>query len=107
MKIEKYIFHYQKANDLYSRKYGSPRALNFAELFCIYSIKHLNTPRIATIVAHAAQCHHQISYTYVKHSLKHLINVGFVTRESMIYSLAPAGRDFLYSVRRYLLHKRL
>lgn len=107
MKIEKYVFYYHKANDLYSRKYGSPRPLNHCETFCLYAVRHLSTARMATIMAHADKCHYTVSYVWVKKSILFLLAIGFVQREGMTYSLSYKGRDYLYGVRRYMMHKRL
>lgn len=107
MKIDKYVFLYGKANDLYSRKYGSSRPLNQCETFVLYAIRYLNTPRVTTILSHAASCFYTVSYVYVNRSLKFLCDIEFIKREGLVYSLTYKGRDYLSGVRRYLLNRRL
>lgn len=107
MKIEKYVFHYGKANDLYSRKHGSPRPLNHCETFVLHAIRYLNTARIATILDHASRCHYQVSYVYVKRSVDFLISIQFVQRNDLVYFLTYKAREYLSGIRRYLLNKRL
>jgi len=107
MKIDKYVFLYEAANDFYSRKYGSPRSLNYCETFILYSVRYLNTPRIATIMAHASQCRYQVTYVYIKRSMRFLESIDFVSRDGLIYSLTYKGRDYLSGVRKYLLNRRL
>lgn len=107
MKIDKYVFHYHHANVKYATKYGAPRSLNPTESFILYAIRHLTTPRLATILQHARDCSYDVSEVWINKSIQFLMQCNFIERNGYIYSVSHIGKDYLYSVRRYLLHKRL
>ena len=107
MKLDKYVFHYHAANLKYATKAGAPRCLNPTESFILYAIRYLSTPRLATIMQHTRDCSYDVSEIWITKSIQFLMQYSFIQRDGFIYSLSPTGRDYLYSVRRYLFNKRL
>lgn len=107
MKIEKVIFHLPFAIDKVSRRYGFD-ALTDNQLFILYTLNYLpmNTTQ-GGILRHAFKCNYPISNTSVSRGIGLLVELGLVTLSEGRYSLAPLGRDYLSSLRRFLLNRRL
>lgn len=107
MKIQKVIFHLPYANQKVSRRFGF-EPLTTHELFIIYSVHYMpsNCSQQA-ILRHARDCGYTLSEPSVSRYTYTLRDRGLIDFVDGRISLSSLGRDYLSSLRRFLLNRRL
>ena len=107
MKIQKIVFLLPAAVEVASKRFGVP-PLTPNEVFTIYSIQYLpmNTSQ-ASILRHASKLGYPITNATISRSVHTLHSSGLIQLEEGRYSISPLGREYLSSIRRFLINKRL
>lgn len=107
MKIEKVLFMLPYAMELSSRRMGI-RTLHLSELVVLYVVKNsLIPPGKCAIQRHLQKVKHPANYVTIHKACDWLVEVGFLERSGTKYSLSHLGKDYLQSIRRYMIHQRL
>lgn len=107
MKIQKVLFYLPSANQKVSKRFGF-EPLTPIELFILYSVQHMpsNCSQQA-ILRHAHSCGYTLSHPSVSRYTYSLRDRGLIDFVDGRISLSSLGRDYLSSLRRFLLNRRL
>jgi hypothetical protein len=96
-----------RSMDLASRRLGL-RTLRESELVVLLVVKNcVVPPGKCAIHRYLQDMKHPTSYVTVHHACDWLVEVGLLERNGTKYSLSYTGKDYLHSVRRYMIHQRL
>ena len=107
MKIQKVLFFLPAANQKVSKRFGF-EPLTTHELFMLYAIQYIpsNCSQQA-ILRHARDCDYTLSEPSVSRYTYTLRDRGLIEFVDGRISLSSLGRDYLSSLRRFLLNRRL
>lgn len=107
MKIQKVLFFLPAANQKVSKRFGF-EPLTTHELFILYSVQYMpsNCSQQA-ILRHARDCDYTLSEPSVSRYTYSLRDRGLIDFVDGRISLSSLGRDYLSSLRRFLLNRRL
>lgn len=107
MKIQKVLFFLPSANQKVSKRFGF-EPLTTHELFILYSVQYMpsNCSQQA-ILRHARDCGYTLSEPSVSRYTYTLRDRGLIDFVDGRISLSSLGRDYLSSLRRFLLNRRL
>ena len=106
MKIEKYIFCFNKANSWAASKFDL-EPLTQTQLQVIYAVRRLNTSTNATIIQYLRKMQNKANDNAISTCLKDLTAMELLERAGKAYNLTYKGREYLAIVRRYLFNVRL
>lgn len=107
MKFNKYIFLMHHAVERVSSRMGvkhwSPQ-----ELFVLYSIQYLPmSSNQSAIIRHAKRMCYPIGQSTISEAVTNLREHGLIEVSDGRHSLSHIGREYLSSIRRFLINKRL
>lgn len=107
MKVTKYIFSFDSANQRISRRMRIP-TLNDSEVFTLYAVNHapLNCSRQG-IHRWAKRCRHPISIHSITDAVVRLKDYGLLQEEEGRISITSQGKEWIAMVRMYLVNLRL
>ena len=106
MKVDKYIFSFPKANRWASAKVGAP-VLTPTQLQVIYAVRRLGTSTNTTVIQYLRKLQNNANENAVSYALRDLTAASLLLKDNRVYSIAPAGREYMALVRRYLINVRL
>lgn len=107
MKIQKTLFLLPRAMQVSSRRLGI-RPLRNSELLILYAVDHLTIPPGKTAIHRfLSSMDHPMNYFTVHSGVDSLLELSLLELNGTKVSISYLGRDYLSSLRRFLINKRL
>jgi DNA-binding PadR family transcriptional regulator len=106
MKLDKYLLWFQQANATAAKRLHIP-ALPAHQLAVLMIIKRAAAIRYSVIQSKLKQLGKTHHDSYISRSLNALLSSGLIQRSNHLYTITPSGREYLSSIRQFLLNKRL
>lgn len=106
MIIDKFLLCFQTGAAKVSKRMGLDRALSNNEIAIMYAIRRCPTPSFKGLHRYLAARRTYDYGTYVR-CMQHLRSIDYIQTDERVYSVTPAGMEFLAALRRYLINIRL
>jgi len=106
MTLDKFALVYDNAVRKISARIGI-RLPNHHELGCLVLLKRKGSTRFGVVKSYIGKYGKSDDPSYVAQSLRYLLDSGLATKEGVVYTISPKGREYLSMLRSYLRNYRL